>query len=88
MRFSRLHPDVPMDKPTRAAELRPKKPKTPFALFYESQTKDIDVEVDHKEMKEHCKEVWKTMNETKKLVWIDWALDQESKYMVCCKLLL
>lgn len=33
-------------------------------------------------LKEQCKAQWKAMSDKKKVVWIDWALEEEAKYNV------
>jgi hypothetical protein len=31
---------------------------------------------------ERCKEQWRNMSDKKKVVWINWALEEEAKYQV------
>ncbi|KAF2884838.1 hypothetical protein ILUMI_21315 [Ignelater luminosus] len=84
--FYRLHPEIPryVEKPnhSKPVEVGPKKPSTPFALYFEEQLRIIpaDSEVDRNALKEQCKEQWRNMSDKKKVVWIDWALDKEAKY--------
>lgn len=66
------------------AEPGPKKPNTPFGLFYESQLKSLDpnISVDKHAFKEQIKEQWKNMSDKKKVMWINWASEAEAKYQV------
>lgn len=57
----------------------PKKPPTPFMLFYKEQLKKCS-NVDEAEVKERSKMLWKNMSDKKKVVWINWASEKEVKY--------
>jgi hypothetical protein len=53
-------------------------------LFYadkENRHKN-DPDFDRTELMERCKEQWRNMSDKKKVVWINWALEEESKYQV------
>lgn len=58
-----------------------KKPSTPFHLFYLSQLEKHG-KSDKVSFKEECKARWKSMSDKKKVIWIDWALEEEAKYKV------
>lgn len=84
--FYRLHPEVPRisekSNHSKPVDIGPKKPSTPFIIFYKEQLKNFhsDSEIDRNTFKEQCKEQWKTMSDKKKVVWIDVSLEQEEKY--------
>ncbi|KRT81653.1 hypothetical protein AMK59_5477 [Oryctes borbonicus] len=85
--FYRQHPEFSrnMEKTIQqkqTVEPGPKKPNTPFGLFYESQFKLLDpnVSIDKHSIKEQIKEQWKNMSDKKKVVWINWAAEAEAKY--------
>lgn len=83
--YSRTHPDVQRNSEKsnqqKVVEPVPKKPLTPFGIYYREQQKTMETDVhDIHTFKEKCKEEWKNMPEEKKVVWIDWALDEEMKY--------
>lgn len=88
MSFSRLHPELmPSNAKTNvnhANDLVPKKPPTPFKLFCEDKLKrsEHDVDFEKNTFIERCKEQWRNMSDKKKVFWINWALDKESKYQV------
>lgn len=71
------HPEKPKAQP----EVGPKKPLTPFLLFYNEQRKKA-TNTDETEIKERCKTLWKNMSDKKKVVWINWAAEEEAKYKV------
>jgi upstream-binding transcription factor len=53
-------------------------------LFYadkENRHKN-DPDFDRTELMERCKEQWRNMSDKKKVVWINWALEEEAKYQV------
>ncbi|KDR16195.1 Nucleolar transcription factor 1 [Zootermopsis nevadensis] len=87
--FYREHPNlipkpVPSKehKPGTAVDMGPRKPTTPFKLFYadkENRHKN-DPDFDRTELLERCKEQWRNMSDKKKVVWINWALEEETKY--------
>ncbi|XP_069678107.1 nucleolar transcription factor 1-A-like isoform X2 [Periplaneta americana] len=87
--FYREHPDlVPKPVPSKdhkagtAVEMGPRKPTTPFKLFYadkENRHKN-DPDFDRTELLERCREQWRSMSDKKKVVWINWALEEEAKY--------
>lgn len=62
--------------------MRPKKPSTPFLLFYKEQVKKVGPQENSTVFKEQCKDQWKNMAEKKKVVWINWAEEGELKYRV------
>ncbi|XP_022901172.1 nucleolar transcription factor 1-like isoform X2 [Onthophagus taurus] len=82
LEFNRLHPET--ENPTRNTSSVPKKPNTPFMLFYESELENLDKKTkdkdSNKEFKDLCKEKWKDMTDKKKVIYINWSLDQENKY--------
>ncbi|KAK5639088.1 hypothetical protein RI129_011580 [Pyrocoelia pectoralis] len=84
--FYRLHPEVPRisekSNHSKPVDIGPKKPSTPFIIFYKEQLKNFhsDSEIDRNTFKEQCKEQWKAMSDKKKVVWIDVSLEQEEKY--------
>ena len=82
--FSRQHPEVPKQNEKQSHHkfigTGPKKPNTPFILFYESQLKSLDQSVERQGFKEQCKEQWKNMSDKKKVIWINWAADEQLKY--------
>ena len=41
-----------------------------------------DPDFDRTELMERCKEQWRNMSDKKKVVWINWALEEEAKYQV------
>lgn len=86
---SRQHPEIgrSVEKTVQqkhVVDLGPKKPNTPFSLFYESQLKSLDANasVDKHAFKEQIKEQWKNMSDKKKVMWINWASEAEAKYQV------
>ncbi|XP_049858540.1 nucleolar transcription factor 1-A-like isoform X1 [Schistocerca gregaria] len=60
----------------------PKKLQTPFKLFCNEKLNQHknDPGFDRTAVLESCKEQWRDMSEKKKIVWIDWALEEEAKY--------
>lgn len=85
--FSEKHPeyrkipDKPIQqKPNDRSPKKPQKPLTPFGIYYREQLKTLESEDDLPAFKEKCKEDWKNMPEERKVIWIDWAIDEESKY--------
>lgn len=82
--FYQAHPEMKLiDKAhgKGANETGPKKPMTPFGLFYVSQLKTIDTSnIDKNLFKEACKEQWKNLSDKNKVIWINWAEEQENKY--------
>lgn len=69
------------EKPKAQQEVGPKKPSTPFALFCKEQHKKSP-DSDESELKERCKALWQNMSDKKKVVWINWAAEEEAKYKV------
>lgn len=69
------------EKPKVASEAGPVKPLTPFMLFCKEQTKKAQ-DVNEGETKEHWKTLWNNMSDKKKVVWINWAAEEEAKYKV------
>lgn len=57
------------------------KPKTPFQIFLESKSTDIDGHVDKTELLNHFKEKWENMSEKKKSKWIKLAKEREQTYL-------
>ncbi|PSN58061.1 hypothetical protein C0J52_02056 [Blattella germanica] len=87
--FYREHPElVPKPVPSRdhkaAATLEsgPRKPTTPFKLFYADKENchKNDPGFDRADFQEKCREQWRNMSDKKKVVWINWALEEEAKY--------
>ncbi|PNF25609.1 hypothetical protein B7P43_G03834 [Cryptotermes secundus] len=87
--FYREHPNlipkpVPSKdhKPGAAVDTGPRKPSTPFKLFYTSKENrhKNDPDFDRTELMERCKEQWRNMSDKKKVVWINWALEDETRY--------
>lgn len=72
------HPEKPK---AHHPEVGPIKPSTPFMLFYREQLKKTQ-NADEAEVKERCKTLWKNMSDKKKVVWINWAAEEEAKYKV------
>lgn len=52
-------------------------------MYYMSQLENAGNKIDKALLKEKCKSQWKAMSDKKKVVWIDWALQEEAKYNVC-----
>lgn len=87
--FYREHPNlIPKPVPSKdhkqgaAVDMGPRKPSTPFKLFYtnkENRHKN-DPDFDRTELMERCKEQWRNMSDKKKVVWINWALEDEARY--------
>jgi upstream-binding transcription factor len=53
-------------------------------LFYadkENRHKN-DPDFERTELMERCKEQWRNMSDKKKVVWINWALEDEARYQV------
>lgn len=50
-------------------------------LFYKEQMKKAE-NADDPETKERCKALWENMSDKKKVVWINWAAEKETKYQV------
>ena len=53
-------------------------------LFYadkENRHKN-DPDFDRAELLEKCREQWRSMSDKKKVVWINWALEEEARYQV------
>lgn len=59
----------------------PKKPSTPFILFYEEQLKKAGENISRSKFKKQCKMLWKNMSD-KKVTWINKATEEEAKYNV------
>lgn len=88
--FYRLHPDqtpsqtkvATVSSRTDHPDKLPKKPQTPFKLYYEDKIKRCEDEpgFDKPGFSEKCKEQWKTMSDKKKVFWINWAFEKEVKY--------
>ncbi|KAJ8893147.1 hypothetical protein PR048_005730 [Dryococelus australis] len=59
------------------------KPLTPFKLFLSEEINrhTEDPLFDRNAVTEHCKEKWRNMADKKKVVWINWALENEAKYL-------
>jgi len=53
-------------------------------MFYEDKENrhKNDPDFDQTELKERCKEKWRNMSDKKKVVWINWSLEEEAKYQV------
>ncbi|KAJ9586872.1 hypothetical protein L9F63_019554, partial [Diploptera punctata] len=87
--FYQEHPElIPKPVPSKehksgsAVESGPRKPNTPFKLFYadkENRHKN-DPNFDRADLLEKCREQWRNMSDKKKVVWINWALEEESRY--------
>lgn len=82
--FSQKYPDLQKisEKAShhKPAEVGPKKPSTPFGIYYREQLKSLGNVEDTHAIKEKLKEQWRNMSDKKKVVWIDWSLDEEAKY--------
>ncbi|KAG8234923.1 hypothetical protein J437_LFUL015331 [Ladona fulva] len=81
--FYRIHPDMvpkstPKDKPPPQMEPGPRRPCTPFKLYYLEKLKTHRDDPDFRQ--EKCKEMWKAVNDKKKLIWINRALEDETRY--------
>lgn len=88
LNFSRLHPEIPKpadkvntNKPATTNTRLKKKLSTPFDLYYKAQL-EKEGETDKSSFREKCKAQWKAMSDKRKVVWIDWALEEEAKYNV------
>lgn len=84
--FYQEHPElVPKhDKhDNKHPEVGPKKPLPPFKLFCEDKLKLLqnDPEFDKNSFLEKCREQWRNMPDKKKVVWINWACEEEARYM-------
>lgn len=73
-----------MEKQTTKPDPGPKKPQTPFGLYFESQLKILGstASIDKNQFREQCKEQWKKMSDKKKVCWINWAEEEQNKYEV------
>ncbi|XP_071440708.1 nucleolar transcription factor 1-A-like [Hetaerina americana] len=81
--FYRLHPEMvpkstPKDKPPPQMEPGPRRPCTPFKLYYLEKLKTHRDDPDFRQ--EKCKEMWKGVSDKKKLIWINRALEDEARY--------
>ncbi|XP_046383911.1 nucleolar transcription factor 1-A-like [Ischnura elegans] len=81
--FYRLHPEMvpkstPKDKPPPQMEPGPRRPCTPFKLYYLEKLKTHRDDPDFRQ--EKCKEMWKNVSDKKKLIWINRALEDETRY--------
>lgn len=79
---SQKHPDAKKNKPQekKPSANKLKKPLTPFGIFCREQTKSLINPEDINAVKERCKEEWKQMSDKKKVIWINWAAEEEAKY--------
>lgn len=57
------------------------KPKSPFQIFFESKSSDIDGQIDKADLHNHFKDKWDTMSEKKKSKWIKLAKEREQTYL-------
>lgn len=72
------------EKLIKEVDRKPRKPLTPFFLFYESRLQEErklngDIK-DKATIKEACKEEWKELIDEKKLIWINWAEKDLQRY--------
>lgn len=57
------------------------KPKSPFQIFIEAKSSDIDGQIDKAELQNYFKEKWDSMSEKKKSKWIKLAKEREQIYL-------
>jgi len=70
-----------IDKANIGFKPKTDKPKTPFQIFLEFKSTDIDGHVDKGELLNHFKEKWENMSEKKKSKWIKLANEREQTYL-------
>jgi len=70
-----------VDKANVGFKPKTDKPKTPFQIFLESKSTDVDGQVDKTEFLNHFKEKWENMSEKKKSKWIRLANEREQTYL-------
>ncbi|XP_025418882.1 nucleolar transcription factor 1-B-like [Sipha flava] len=72
----------PSNKSTSKSSSKPlSKPKTPFQIFLEAKSTDLDSNVDKTEFQNHLKEKWDNMSEKKKSKYIKLANEREQTYL-------
>ncbi|KAK6619621.1 hypothetical protein RUM43_012378 [Polyplax serrata] len=88
-KFYKVHPEIAQQQQLRKSQGKevsvkgPKKASNPFKLFLQEQLKKYggaespDVK---KAIEEKAKQKWKNLSDEKKLVWIDWALQDHKRY--------
>ncbi|GLH14404.1 High mobility group protein D, partial [Gryllus bimaculatus] len=84
IQFYQEHPGLipKQEKHDSRSVLGPKKPLPPFKLFLEDKLKrhKNDPGFDKSGFVEKCKEQWKNMPDKKKVIWINWACEEEARY--------
>lgn len=84
--FYQKYPQLRPQKDKKAVEHKvvdngPKKPNTPFGLFYLNQLESVaNQDADKTVLKEKCKEMWKNLSDKKKVIWINWADKEAAQY--------
>lgn len=65
-----------------------KKPLTPVQMFVADRLEKMkdDPNFDKTAVTENAKQQWKSLSDKKKVVWINWSLEKESKYLESLKL--
>nr|WBR79115.1 nucleolar transcription factor 1 [Gryllodes sigillatus] len=84
LQFYQEHPELHSknEKHDSRSVIGPKKPLPPFKLFLEDKLKrhKNDPGFDKTSFLEKCKEQWKNMPDKKKVIWINWACEEEARY--------
>ena len=92
--FYEKHPECVGLKTTRAKDSRSvipgglKKPRTPQMLFIADRLAKLadDPNFNKHVVVENAKQQWKDLTDKKRLTWINWALEEESKYQDSLKM--
>lgn len=74
---------------TSAARSGPKKPLPPFKIFLQDKLKQLEgikTQTDTQTIIQECKNKWNSMSSKKKIPWIRWAHEAETKYLEEIKL--
>nr|CAD7602160.1 unnamed protein product [Timema genevievae] len=85
--FNQAHPELASKvskskEPKQQMEIGPRKPMTPFKLFLADKMNSHknDSDFDRHAFTEKYKKQWRDMSDKKKVIWINWAMEEESKY--------